>query len=86
MSDVAVYDIGATQPTLATDTPKTGAVATFAAVPFRQAAANLGGVSCVGIQAKGVNVASPFKTDDYQLLIDNFCVCAQQRGMIIIFR
>ncbi len=85
-SDVNVFDMGTTQPTLATDTPTTGAVATFAAVPFRQAAANLGGVSCVGIQAKGVNVASPFKTDDYQLLIDNFCVCAQQRGMIIIVK
>jgi hypothetical protein len=85
VSDVAVYDIGATQPTLATDTPKTGAVATFAAVPFRQAAANIGGVSCVGIQAKGVNAASPFSTDDHRLLIDNFCVRTQQ-GMVIVFK
>lgn len=85
-SDVAVFDMGTTQPTLATDPPTTEAVATFAAVPFRQAAANLGGVSCVGIQAEGVNVASPFRTDDYRLLIDNLCVSCKQRGMMIIFR
>ena len=85
VNDVAVYDMGTTPPTLAVATPNTGAVATFSALPFRRASANLGGVSCLGIQAKGVKTASPFNMDDHRLLIDNICVCAQ-RGMAFFFK
>ena len=45
---MAVYDMGATQPTLATATPDTP-VATFAELPFRRAKRDLGGVSCVSV-------------------------------------
>lgn len=52
MSDIAVYDMGATHPTPATATPDEP-VATFADVKFRMSAANLGGVSSLGISAMG---------------------------------
>ena len=51
-SDIAVYDMGTTRPTPATATPDEP-VATFADVKFRMAAANLGGVSSLGISAMG---------------------------------
>ena len=51
-SDIAVYDMGTTHPTPATATPDEP-VATFADVKFRMAAANLGGVSSLGISAMG---------------------------------
>ena len=50
MSDIAVYDMGTTHPTPATATPAEP-VATFTDVKFRMAAANLGGVSSLGISA-----------------------------------
>ena len=51
-SDIAVYDMGATHPTLATATPATP-VETFTGVKFRQAAANVGGVSSLCISGMG---------------------------------
>ena len=46
--DLSVYDMGATQPTLATATPAVP-VATFTALPFRRTARDLGGISCISV-------------------------------------
>ncbi len=51
-SNIAVYDMGTAHPTPATATPAEP-IETFAGVPFRMAAANLGGVSSLGISAMG---------------------------------
>ena len=51
-SDIAVYDMGTAHPTPAIATPAEP-VATFTGVRFRMAAANLGGVSSLGISAMG---------------------------------
>lgn len=48
--DLAVYDMGEEQPTLATATP-TMPVATFTALPFRRASSDLGGVSCISVSS-----------------------------------
>lgn len=73
-SDVAVYDMGTVQPSLATPTPSSGVVATFSALPFRRSANALGGVSCVAIQARGVKAANPLDPDASRLLVDNIAV------------
>ena len=51
-SDIAVYDMGTEHPTFASARPAEP-VATFAGIRFRRAAANLGGVSSLGISAMG---------------------------------
>ena len=84
--DVEVYDLGTTQPTLATATPSSGAITTFAALPFRQAPKKLGGISCIGVEVKGVNVASPFRQDDYRVLLDNISVSWKSSAFVMIVR
>jgi len=86
MSDIEVFEMGTAQPTLATATPTGGAVATFASVPFRRANAALGGVSCIGVQAKQVTAGSPLDPTDYRLLIDNIRVSYAPNGLMIMFR
>jgi len=85
-SDIAVYDMGTTQPTLATATPTTGAVAEFSEVPFRRNHASLAGVSSLGIQAKALNEAAPLVATDSPLLIDNIRISHTMLGFRIIIK
>ena len=85
-SDVEVYDLGTAQPTLATATPSSGAITTFPALPFRQAPKRLGGISCIGVEANGVTVASPFRQDDYRVLLDNISVSWKSSAFVMIVR
>ena len=48
--DLAVYDMGEEQPTLATKAP-VAPIATFTALPFRRAISDLGGVSCISVSS-----------------------------------
>ena len=66
--DVSVYDMGATHPTLATATPAEP-VATFSALPFRRAKADLGGISCISISGHK-NMPSIYD-QSLQPMIDN---------------
>lgn len=86
MSDIEVFDMGAVQPTLATATPTESAAATFTAVPFRRANAALGGVSCIGVQARNVSAGSPLDPTDCRLLIDNIRVSYAPNGLMILFK
>ena len=86
-SDVAVFDMGTSQPTLATVTPAAAsAVATFSAVPFRMAPSNIGGISCLAVVVKSVKPASTLAADDSRLLIDNIRVEHRRSGMAVGFR
>lgn len=85
-SDVEVYDLGTTQPTLETATPSSGAIITFSSFPFRQAPKKLGGISCIGVEANGVSVASPFRHDDYQILLDNISVSYKSSVFVMVVR
>ena len=78
--DLAVYDMGEEQPTLATATP-TMPVATFTALPFRRAISDLGGVSCISVSSS----YNPNSALDAALTsrIDNLCVKTLS-GIIII--
>ena len=87
-SNVAVYDMGTDQPTLATATPAT-TVATFAALPFR--AGVRGGVSCVGVSAMGVKNPTVWSHllpggTDVRLKIDNIRVTFCETGTTISIR
>lgn len=84
--DVEVYDLGTTQPTLETATPSSGAITTFAALPFRQSPRTLGGISCIGVEANGVSVASPFRQDDYRILLDNISVSYKSSVFVMVVR
>ena len=81
--DVAVYDMGATHPTLATETPAEP-VATFAELPFRRARADLGGISCVG--ASSDKTAQSLYDPSLQPMIDNIRVSHTLPGMVIIVK
>ena len=78
--DLAVYDMGEEQPTLATATP-TMPVATFTALPFRRAISDLGGVSCISVSST-YNPNSAYD-DALTSRIDNLCV-KELLGLIII--
>lgn len=86
LSDVSVFDMGTTRPTLASDAPTTGAVATFKALPFRRSFQSLGGVSCVGIQAEGVKVASPLVATEARVLIDNIAFSWSSSVFVLVVR
>ena len=85
-SNIAVYDMGTTQPTLATATPTTGAVAEFLEVPFRRNHANFAGISCLGIQARALDEANPLVATDSPLLIDNLRVSSRDAGTVILIK
>lgn len=53
LCEVAVYDMGEAQPTLATSTPASP-MATFSDLPFRTPKAALGGISCISASATTV--------------------------------
>ena len=69
--DLAVYDMGEEQPTLAAKAPA-APVATFTALPFRRASGDLGGVSCISVSSSN----NPNSAYDAALTsrIDNLCV------------
>ena len=81
--DVAVYDMGATHPTLATATPATP-VATFTELPFRRTRKDLGGISCIG--ASSDKTAQSLYDPSLQPMIDNIRVSAQESAFMLIVR
>lgn len=81
--DLAVYDMGATQPTLATATPDTP-VATFAALPFRRAKRDLGGVSCVSVF--GHQTVWNTADDSLQPMIDNIRISSEFPAFVMVVR
>ncbi len=81
--DVAVYDMGAAQPTLASATPETP-VATFAGLPFRSAKRDLGGVSCVSVC--GNQTVWSTADDSLQPLVDNIRVSLEMPCFVIVLR
>lgn len=81
--DVAVYDMGAAQPTLASATPETP-VATFAGLPFRRAKRNLGGVSCVSVC--GNQTVWSTADDSLQPLVDNIRVSSKELAFVLVVR
>ena len=81
VSNVAIYDMGTTQPTLTTPTPN-APVQTFAAVPFRR---NIKDVSSFGFQAQNP-AASVLVADERRALIDNLRFDYSPNGLIITFR
>ena len=90
MSDVSVYDMGAVQPTLATETPATP-VATFSALPFRIAAGMPTGISCVGVSVMGVKNPTAWSHllpggTDVRLKVDNIRVTFSPDGLVILIR
>ncbi|MBQ3096768.1 MAG: hypothetical protein IJC66_01330, partial [Kiritimatiellae bacterium] len=87
-SEVTVYDMGTAAPGLDTSIPtgENAVVATFTDIPFRQTKRSLGGVSCIGIQAKEVKAASPLSATDYRVLVDNFRISHQPFGTVVVFR
>ena len=87
-SNIAVYDMGTKQPTLATATPGT-AVATFSELPFR--AGVRGGVSCIGVSAMGVKNPTAWSHlldggTDVRLKIDNIRATFCETGTVICVR
>lgn len=81
--DVAVYDMGTTQPTLATATPG-ATVATFQNLPFRHTNANLGGISCISANVN--NTWSDVLDTSLQPYFDNIRVSTQQSAFVITVR
>ena len=81
--DVAVYDMGADQPTLATTTPAEP-VATFSALPFRRSRNELGGISCYGLSVNRTLYSSI--DDTLGPLVDNLRITHERNGMIILLR
>ena len=81
--DMAVYDMGATQPTLATATPDTP-VATFTGLPFRRTRRDLGGVSCISVNGN----QTIWSTADASLqpLIDNIRVSSEMPAFVMVVR
>ena len=84
LSDIDIYDMGTSQPTLSTATPSDAPVQTFSSVPFRQSAANLGDATCIGIQVRGSMSASPLTASDHRLLLDNVSIKYKPCGSIIM--
>ena len=78
--DVAVYDMGATHPTLATATPAEP-VATFSELPFRRTKADLGGISCVS--ACSFKSAQSLYDQSVEPMIDNIRVSRTLSGLVI---
>ena len=81
--DVAVYDMGATQPTLATATPASP-VATFSKLPFRRSRRDLGGISCYGLSVNRTLYSSV--DDTLGPLVDNVRITHEQGGFTVILR
>ena len=81
--DVAVYDMCATHPTLATATPA-APVATFTALPFRSAKADLGGISC--ISASSDKTLQSIYDQSLQPMIDNIRVSHVPSGLLMIIK
>ncbi len=81
--DMAVYDMGAAQPTLATATPDTP-VATFAALPFCRAKRDLGGVSCVSVN--GNQTIWSTADESLQPMIDNIRVSSEMPAFVMVVR
>ena len=81
--DVAVYDMGADQPTLATATPASP-VATFSKLPFRRSRRDLGGISCYGLSVNRILYSSA--DDHLGPLIDNVRMTLDLDGLMIILR
>ena len=81
--DVAVYDMGATQPTLATATPASP-VATFSKLPFRRSRRDLGGISCYGLSVNRTLYSSV--DDTLGPLVDNVRITYTRRGFIAVIR
>ncbi|MBR3222613.1 MAG: hypothetical protein IKF72_10325 [Kiritimatiellae bacterium] len=81
--DLAVYDMGATQPTLATATP-VEPVATFTALPFRRTARDLGGISCISIST--CNNPNSAYDDTLSARVDNLRVEHEKFGTMIFIR
>lgn len=81
--DVAVYDMGAAQPTLATATPASP-VATFSALPFRRSRNDLGGISCYGLSVNRTLYSSVDET--LGPLVDNIRITHERDGMMVILR
>ena len=69
--DLAVYDMGMTQPTLATATPAEP-VATFTALPFRRTVRDLGGISCISVST--CNNPNSINDDTLSARVDNLRV------------
>lgn len=81
--DLAVFDMGATQPTL--DTATLGSpVATFSALPFRRTARDLGGISCVSVS--GCKCLNSAFDDALSVRIDNIRVSHQDAAFVITVR
>ena len=81
--DVNVYDMGATHPTLATETPA-APVATFTALPFRRTKAALGGISCVS--ASGYRSVQSLYDSSLEPMIDNLRVSQADSAFVITVR
>jgi len=83
-SSVEVYDMGTSHPAASAATPKAGAVATFADVPFRR---NVGGgarISCVAVEADGVSEVNLIAGS--RLLIDNIGIDYAKPGFVLVVR
>lgn len=81
LCDIAVYDMGDVQPTLATSTPASP-VATFSALPFRTPKAALGGISCISASATTVR---PNPLDPSSMpWFDNFRVTSLTQDATVI--
>ena len=78
--DVAVYDMGAEHPTLATATPAEP-VATFSALPFRRTKRDLGGISC--ISASSDKTLQSIYDQSLQPMIDNLRISHTMFGIRI---
>ena len=85
-SNVAVYDMGTAQPTMEAPTPSSGAVATFTDLPFSRSMQDVGRVSCIGLQVKGVPAASPLRAADSRLLVDNVVVEFNPAAFVLVVR
>ena len=79
--DLAVYDMGASHPAMSTPLPE-NPVATFSALPFRQAASTLGGVSCLSVNAQ--QTASSPLDDTLQPYVDNIRISRDRSGLMVI--
>ena len=81
--DLAVYDMGATQPTLETATPAEP-VATFTALPFRRTASDLGGISCISVST--CNNPNNAYDNTLSARVDNLRVEHKPFGITINFK
>ena len=81
--DVAVYDMGATHPTLDTATP-VEPVATFSELPFRRTKADLGGISCVSVS--GYKTVQSLYDQSLEPMVDNIRVSRTVPGLVLTIK